>query len=208
MKVFSLFLPMFVQADPYSQHVVANNRVFSRVADKIESLNLRRKCITFHLRCQAGFEPALDCWKFYELMAELYRNSSNWNSKHVRKKWLYELYECMTVWPVCKILYASKMSSLRICSKFLQSLTFSHDDCSDVSKAVRSQQSSIKRQTHTGNDRTRKWRWEIIFILWRLEGVKLGFIKYFSVFRRCFVCCRGRLWSSWFGTDNNWSWWL
>ena len=80
MKLLQLLLPVFCQAKdfrpkvfkPHSTRTMANNHAFTSMASKIDSLKLRFECIQLHNRCQAGFEPAKNCWKFYSMMAKLY----------------------------------------------------------------------------------------------------------------------------------------
>ena len=75
MKVLKLLLPVFCQAKvfkPHSQRVMVNSHAFTAMANKIDSLNFRKKCMQFHFACKAGFEKAEKCWNFYNMMAELY----------------------------------------------------------------------------------------------------------------------------------------
>ena len=80
MKVLNLLLAVFTQSTlaakvfkPYSTRTMANNHAFTAMASKIDSLKFRQECIQFHLACQAGFEPADKCWKFYSMMVQLYK---------------------------------------------------------------------------------------------------------------------------------------
>ena len=79
MKVLSLLLAAVSQSTlaakvfkPHSTRTMANNHAFTAMSSKIDSLKFRQECMQFHLACQAGFEPADKCWKFYIMMTKLY----------------------------------------------------------------------------------------------------------------------------------------
>ena len=81
MKVFTILFPILCQGavfKPYAQRVMVNSHAFTAMANKIDSLKIRQKCIRFHLACEAGFETADRCYKFYSMMAELYE-------RHIRE---------------------------------------------------------------------------------------------------------------------------